>query len=78
VRLKLLLLGLGCVAFLVCSSGGTLSLGLLIQHLSYTHVVVLPCVNRYNPHAISDFVGRLFLELPDHKIEAQVKSMMNT
>jgi hypothetical protein len=50
----------------------------LIQDLRFTHVVVLPCVDRYNPHAISDFVGRLFLELPDHKIEAQVKSMMNT
>jgi hypothetical protein len=31
---------------------------------------------RYNPNAIADFMGRLFLELPDHKIEAQVNSMM--
>lgn len=39
-------------------------------------MVIMYSFCRYNPHAIEDFMGRLLLELPDQKIEAQVAAMM--
>jgi phosphatidylinositol kinase/protein kinase (PI-3 family) len=35
------------------------------------------CVVRYNPHAIADFKARLFLDLPDKDVEAQVRRLVN-
>lgn len=38
-------------------------------------IVIVPA--RDNPHAIADFKARLFLDMPDKDVEAQVRRLVN-